>query len=122
MAIKKEAPVALSEDKLKAAIFQLHKIKQQQDALDEEYKRIGATVLSTLKPKDVRQYGKLRCTIIQNMNRSVSWKAEATSLARKLYPTVGEFRRYLVSLVRRHPKKPGKAFFKLTMLVSDEEA
>jgi hypothetical protein len=121
MAIKKEVQ-PLTENALKQAIDRLWDIKAEQDKLDEEYKRIGGTVLATLQPKDVRQYGRLRCTIIQNMNRGISWKEEATSLARKLYPTFPEFRKYLVSLVRRHPKKPGKAFFKLTMVkTSDEE-
>ena len=119
---KKEKIEPLKEAQLKAAIERLYQISLDIDDLDTEFKEVAATVLATLPPKDVRQYGLLRCRIMQNMNRGVSWKKEATALARKLYPTVADFRRYLVSLVQRYPKTPGKPFVKLTYLKSAEEA
>jgi uncharacterized protein (UPF0335 family) len=118
---KKEKSGPLSEGKLKSAIERLYQIKSEKDDLDAEFEEVAATVLATLDPKDVRQYGQLRCTIMQNMNRGISWKKEWTAVARKLYPTAKAFRAYLVDIVKRHPKKPGKAFTKITWIKTADE-
>jgi hypothetical protein len=54
------------------------------------------------------------------MNRGISWKAEAMRLARKFYPTVDAFSKFLRDLVRRNPKTPGNPFVKLTVVKNKE--
>lgn len=120
MAVKKEVIEPLSERLLKLEIERLFDIKAQQDELDKKFEASADKVLATLDPKDVRQYDDLRCFVVQNMNRGVSWKEEARLLAKRLYPTAELFRRYTVSLVRKYPRKPGKAFLKLTVVKGGE--
>jgi adenine C2-methylase RlmN of 23S rRNA A2503 and tRNA A37 len=74
-----------------------------------------------LKAKDVRRYGQLQCVIVQQLRRTVDWKGEASSMARRLYPTAAELRQYLIRLARRYPRKAIKPSIRLTMLKKAEE-
>jgi len=120
MAKKAAATKILDEDQLKDRIQRLESISDKIDALNAEWDLLAPAVIDTLGIKGIRQYDELKAMVQQNMNRGISWKKEAMSLARKLHPTAAEFRKYLVSLIRRHPKKPGKPFVRLYHIKSAE--
>ena len=121
MAAKKEKLEPLGESALKREIEALQDLNEQYKALDKKYDAAAAKVLATLKPKDVRRYGQLQCVIVQQLRRTVDWKGEASSMARRLYPTAAELRQYLIRLARRYPRKAIKPSIRLTMLKTEEE-
>lgn len=111
----------LTEGALKKAIFDLDALNQEYKELDKRYDALAAKVLATLDPKEIRQYDDLRCCIVQAWTRRVSWKEETLKLARRLYPSAKEFRRYLFGLVKLYPKKANKPSIKLTRVKSADE-
>jgi CCR4-NOT transcriptional regulation complex NOT5 subunit len=121
MAAKKEKLEPLGESALKREIEALQDLNEQYKALDKKYDASAAKVLATLKAKDVRRYGQLQCVIVQQLRRTVDWKGEASSMARRLYPTAAELRQYLIRLARRYPRKAIKPSIRLTMLKTEEE-
>lgn len=122
MASKKDKQLEpLTEGALKKAILDLQDLNEEYKELDKRYDALAAKILATMPPKDVRQYGALRCVIVQAMTRRVSWKDEALKLARRLYPTAAEFRRFLVRLVRDYPKKANKPSIKLSVVKTAED-
>lgn len=116
MAKKAEAIEPLTENKLKQAILDLQVLNEQYAALDKRYDDIAGKILATMPPKDVRQYGTLRCTIVQAFVRRVDWKKETFAMARELYSTKELFRGFLIHLVRAYKKKPNKPSVKLTIV------
>jgi hypothetical protein len=110
----------LTENALKQVIMDLDALNAEYKALDKRYEALEVKIMATLKPKDVRQYDDLRCTIVQAMRRTVNWKAETWSLARKVYTTPKAFKGYLVYLVKTYKKKPIKPSIKLTRVKIEE--
>ena len=104
----------LDEAALKKTILELKAIKAEIKQLEADADKLSESILATMPPKDVRQYGLLRCVIVQAFTRRVTWKDETFALARKLYPSPRALRGFLVGLVRRYPKKKNKAGIRLT--------
>jgi hypothetical protein len=124
MAKKKETPEpikSLTESALKSAIEDLDALNAEYKELDKRYDALAEKILATMPVKDVRQYGQLRCTIIQAMRRTVNWKHETWALARKVYTTPNSFRGYLSYMVKTYKKKPTKASIKLSTIKTAEE-
>ena len=119
MATKKVVVEPLNESALKTAIEKMHDLDAEYAALDKRYDLLAAGVLATMKPKDVRQYGMLRCTIVQAIRRTVDWKGEASRLARKLFPAPEALRAFVRELAKRYPRKPIKASIKISVLKGD---
>jgi hypothetical protein len=122
MAKKKEVVEPLNEGALHRAICALDALNAEYKELDKRYDDLAAKILATMPPKDVRQYGQLRCTIVQAMRRTVAWKQETFTLARKVYPTPKAFRNYLLYLVKTYRKNATKPSIKLSMIKTAEEA
>jgi hypothetical protein len=118
---KQEKIEPLEEDELKKAILALQALNKKYEALDAQYDFLAARVLATMPPRDVRQYGNLRCCVVQMMRRSVDWKKEALGMARRLYPSATEFKRYLFALVKTYKKKAAKPSIKLTVAKTEEK-
>lgn len=114
------AKVILNEGQLRKRIERMKAIKEEISVLEQEWSDLAPAVIDTMGVKGLRQYDDLRAIVLRNLNRGISWKKEASFLAHKLYPTTAEFRKYLVSLVRRNPKKPGKPFLKLFTIKTEE--
>lgn len=122
MAVKKEVEKIepLTEGALKRAILDLQELNGEYADLDKRWDALAAKIFATMPPKDTRQYDDLRCTIVQQLRRTVDWKKECYRLAHTLYPTLPAFREFLIYLVRHYKKKAIKASIKLS-IVKDEE-
>ena len=117
---KKKKVEALSETDLRLTIEEMYEIKQHVKAEEKRFEDMQQKVMATMPVGDVRQYGTLRCTIVQNIGRGLSYKAEMYRLAHLLYPTVSLFRKFLHDLAKRYPKnQPSKAYAKLVEVKED---
>jgi hypothetical protein len=116
---KKKVIEPLKEGELKKAILDLQALDAEYTVLDKRYDVLAERILATMPPKDIRQYGSLRCCIVQAWRRTVNWKHECLVLARK-YLSAKEFRKFLFDLVKTYQKKPNKASIRLTIIRTEE--
>lgn len=112
----------LKEGALKKAILDLQDLNEQYAELDKKWDALAEKILATMPPKDVRQYGNLRCIIVQAWQRRVDWKRECVKLARELYPTAAAFRVFLAGLAKSYKRKPNKPSVKLTVVKGEVES
>ena len=117
---KKEEPLSLSADDLKAAVRRLRDLSVEIKALEKEHKQVEQLVIATLGIGGLMAFEDLRVKVVQALRRIVPWRQMAMSLARMLYPGRREFNNWLRELVRRYPKKESAPFAKLTMMKESE--
>jgi len=116
MATKEIKLEPLKEGALKKAILDLQDLSEQYEELDKKWDALAEKILATMPPRDVRQYGELRCTIVQAWQRRVDWKRECLKLARELFPTASAFKAFLYRLVKAYRKKANKPSIKLSII------
>jgi hypothetical protein len=114
-----EVPEKLSVSQLRAKIIRLRELSDAIDSLNQEWDEVARPVIDTLGPKGVLAFSvatvDIRCSVVASFHRPVPWRQIAGDLAKKLFPEKLAFRRWVRSLVKKFPKKPKKAFIRLTV-------
>jgi hypothetical protein len=110
-----------NEAEKKAAIKEWRRLEQEIESRDAEIATIRGRFVASMGVKDFFEFGLLRVNIQQNWARKINWKKVAVTLARKLFPDVKAFRKWLVGLVQDHPKEATKPYAKLFILKAEGE-
>lgn len=111
----------LSEDVVKYKVLEMDQLRRDIKQLKKQYVALGAELVAHLGPKGVRQYDNVKFQVMQKLARDITWKTEASRLAKLLYPKAAQFRIYLRHLARLYPKKLSKPFPRLFDLKDGSE-
>jgi hypothetical protein len=99
---------------LKKHVARMAAIKAEKKALDVEFDKLEAVVITQIGIGGLFEFGAWRCKVAQAWRRSINWQKVAMNLAKILYPAKHEWRAWLKSVVRANRKKPAKPYAKLT--------